>query len=466
MQEAKNNILFPIETINREVDFRLILAVMCLKPGRRVYIGEMNRINRLIPQLKGGVYVGKHIFYRPPQAPDVLRFYDALKRNAFSLVYLQEEGAIYPGREPEWERSLDWITEHSLAFCGPDDLICNWGQFQSDYYARKLPRLSGCMRTTGHPRFDLYKPKYRSYYSSEIKDIQERFGQYVLINTNLTLANNSLGHHRTFSNAYGYKADVWESRRVMVRSWAHSVRVMAGMVSLVHRLAHEYPEVSFILRPHPSEDLDYYRIVFNGIKNIHVIHEGPVGPWIMGAGALIHDGCTTAVEAHIAEIPIINYKSVEEPEFDLVIPNEFGLRCTEETEVIRALSAVKSRQFPDDRSEASDRAQKMLLNFEAESLPRLLSVIEEALAVVGVPRQRDSNFDILRREFMGYLREAPRELLRPLSSKRRAHAAMKQKFYGFDSATITRKLESAQQLVGNKVKVQLLSKKMLVLEAS
>ena len=35
--------------------------------------------------------------------------------------------------------------------------------------------------------------------------------------------------------------------------------------------------------------------------------EGEVVPWILGVKCLIHDHCTTSIEAHMMNVPIINY---------------------------------------------------------------------------------------------------------------------------------------------------------------
>ena len=72
------------------------------------------------------------------------------------------------------------------------------------------------------------------------------------------------------------------------------------MVTLTHNLANKFPELNFIYRPHPSEDHDYYKVIFKGVKNINVEHDGNVIPWILACKLLLHDGCTTAIEATLA----------------------------------------------------------------------------------------------------------------------------------------------------------------------
>jgi hypothetical protein len=41
---------------------------------------------------------------------------------------------------------------------------------------------------------------------------------------------------------------------------------------------------------------------------VHVTNAGNVVPWLMAARALIHNGCTTGVEAHVMGVPAISFR--------------------------------------------------------------------------------------------------------------------------------------------------------------
>ncbi|MGH8453543.1 MAG: surface carbohydrate biosynthesis protein, partial [Nevskiales bacterium] len=315
MPEPKHNILFPIETINRELDFRLFLAAMFVNPSRRIYIGNMHRINRMIAGLEGGLYLGKHIFYRQP---DVLRYYQRLKDNGFAYVYLQEEGAIFPGGEVQWRQELDRQAGIDFVWLRPEDWLCHWGNFQDDYYREKWPALADKMRATGHPRFDVYKSRYRDYYRAEAEQLRKRYGRFLLVNTNQSRGNNSRGIPGAFQSSLGYLSDDASKHMRSVRLWAKSMTVIAGMVALIHRLHIEYPQLPIVVRPHPSESIAFYQQAFHGIDNIHVVYEGPVGPWIIASEALLHDGCTTALEAYFSGKTVINIRATDDPEYDQV----------------------------------------------------------------------------------------------------------------------------------------------------
>jgi hypothetical protein len=46
--QNKVNLLFPIEIMNRELDFRLFLAAYCARPNNRIFIGQTDAIYRVI----------------------------------------------------------------------------------------------------------------------------------------------------------------------------------------------------------------------------------------------------------------------------------------------------------------------------------------------------------------------------------------------------------------------------------
>lgn len=68
------------------------------------------------------------------------------------------------------------------------------------------------------------------------------------------------------------------------------------MIDLSIRLAKNGQKV--IVRPHPSENIEIWKkYTKNYSKKIKIIRSGNVLSWILAAKLLIHNGCTTAIEA-------------------------------------------------------------------------------------------------------------------------------------------------------------------------
>ena len=91
------NILLPIETINREIDYKLVLAGYLSGQGHQIYIGQNDALMSLVPHMKnGGLYIGKSIFFLNAKQETGKRFH-LLKKHNFDIVYLHEEGGVFEG---------------------------------------------------------------------------------------------------------------------------------------------------------------------------------------------------------------------------------------------------------------------------------------------------------------------------------------------------------------------------------
>ena len=58
-----------------------------------------------------------------------------------------------------------------------------------------------------------------------------------------------------------------------------------------------------VLRPHPAEDPKVWQTYLQNIPNVHVIREGSISAWVKNAFVIMHNGCTTAIEATISKKP-------------------------------------------------------------------------------------------------------------------------------------------------------------------
>lgn len=462
---APKHLLFPVETINRELDYRLALAVQAARPDNRIYIGLHETLMRLVRNLKGGVYLGKAPIR--PHFPDALDDYHLLKERGFVFVHFDTEGAVYPGREPRWRQILRERLDPRHLSAG--DFVCTWGDFQRDVYRDLDPACRENIRTTGHPRFDLYDKRWRSYYRPDARRLQARFGDFILINTNLARANNHLGDDFVFSNYNGFRPEQLDSRIHAVHEWAFKNKQLSHFVRLVHRLHVVFPDIPVVLRPHPSEDPEFYRLVFRGLPSVHVLHEGPVAPWLLACRCMIHDGCTTGLEAYLGDARIINFRPVDNPTQELFLPNQFGVRCDSEDEVVESLVELMCcddrRTCFDDPPLIDHRARRLLSNLSGDSFPSMLSVLSEAQAGVD-DTEAPIDLSLQAREAFFETVEHFKNILRPLSPRhRRAAAYARSKFPGLQSDHVSTRIERLEKLTGRSVRHRILSRGLMVIDA-
>ncbi len=454
------NLLFPVETINRELDFRLFLAVMCATPRNQIFIGQHDAVFGLSRFTEGGVYVGKHIF-RDRFPIETGARYREIKGRGYSLVHLDEEGAIYYGGPREWEAALNARVDTSLM--DEEDYVCTWGDFQLQHFKRKKPKNLENIRNTGHPRFDLFKPLYRSFFQGELRKLAG-YGRFVLINTKLAPVNPGLGREDAFAHYRGYDRSNPTVRIGFIEAYAHYTKILVNFVSLINRMSIDFPDFNFVIRPHPSEDLQYYRTIFQGIGNVHVVHRGSIPAWLFACEVMVHDGCTTGVEAHLAGNNIINFKSLENERYDSLLPNAFGTKCANQEEVFAALRRLRDgEKLP--TSIPTDTARSLISNLDQPSFPRLLSVIDESQERT-LTRQR-GRLGFRRNEFKLYAlgqraEKIGRAAVRALFPKKmRRHRAYSSMFYGLNRDDLDTKLTEVSRIVKRRVEWELLSPDLL-----
>jgi hypothetical protein len=139
-----------------------------------------------------------------------------------------------------------------------------------------------------------------------------------------TLGDAGVGTSRAFAQGYA----------------AHKGALFDAFQAVVSTLGAAFPDRSFVLRPHPSENRSPWHAAAANIDNVHVVHEGNVIPWLLGSDALIHNGCTTAVEAAILGVPAIAYRPVESAPYDFDLPNSLSEQARSEAELCDAIGSL------------------------------------------------------------------------------------------------------------------------------
>ena len=318
---------FPIESSVRELDYKIIIAENLVKRGHTVIVGEFTFINRILPFTQHVVYFGKQIFTQI--FPTSLLHYTELKKRGGTLVHLDEEGAVYQGQNQESYASM-LLSRLDVKILRFDDVVITWGQYQSEFYkkqgtkARVLP--------LGHPKFDRNEDSFKE----GVKSMQVQ-QPYVLINSNLTLANNGLGVKDTFSGHLFSARKKRMNDQTFFKHWAKASHQLTDFIELAIALISEIKGVTVVYRPHPSEDMEFYENIFASYENVIVNRSGNVTNWIKNASFVIHYGCTTALESIKFNIPTISYsrESYFLPETEYRLPKMGStFICNSQSEVI------------------------------------------------------------------------------------------------------------------------------------
>jgi hypothetical protein len=120
------------------------------------------------------------------------------------------------------------------------------------------------------------------------------------------------------------------SREYAEGLWNHKQAVFKDFQQLIPKLDKAFPELNIVIRPHPTERHDAYNEIAARCSRVHVTNQGNVVPWILATRAVLHNGCTTGIEAFVMGVPAISYRASISEEYDsgfYRLPNAVSHQC-------------------------------------------------------------------------------------------------------------------------------------------
>ena len=446
LQKGKKILLFPVETVVRELDFRLILAVLCARPGWQILVGEHEHLFRLSLRLRNIVQVLKNV--TGGKRPWKYRRYKELGHR---IIQLDEEGGLFEGDKDVWRRQLSNRLDVTQLMA--DDYVCTWGRFQADHYRSLQPACADHIIATGHPRLELGGPRFRELFKQEADALRAKHGPFILINTNL-LSNNARGKDVLLR---WHKVDPHNSglRSRLIEQIAFETLREGHFIHLINHLSNAFPGHRIVLRPHPSEDIRTYQSLFAYIPRTEVTREGSLHAWLLACEVLVHGGCTTGIEAYLCGTPIVNFRPVEDARFEIALPNLIGASCGNVDEVATAIRTIMETGVSPDLDAADmNELQESLINFRADTDAfELLSVVisrcQDEAPQTAYVAGRPLLFRRRLRDWLGRLTRPSRHLRRIFHSKDRGM----EKFPPLDRAEIKRKFDVIRGITGKPVKL-------------
>ena len=304
-------LILPCETRVREFDAKLLLGLVAAGRGICTIVGAKKTIDLSLSRYPAGVYIGKSVTARS-------RHNLALARSCGHRVALwDEEGLVWASREVYWRTKVDGPTLNE------PELLIAWGEDNADAWREHPEHAGGPIAVCGNPRADLLKKPLQALFEDEVARIRSQYGRFVLINTNFSRVN----HVQPRQNRH--LKWLREQRPDDPRGGfaAHKYELFKAFTEAIPALARTLPEVQFVVRPHPSERRETWEDLLNGLDNVRIDSRGNVVAWLLASDGLIHNGCTTAVEAFQVARPALAYRPVRSQRFDHPLPNDISLSC-------------------------------------------------------------------------------------------------------------------------------------------
>ncbi len=319
MFQASDKILYlPVETAARELDAKLLLALHALRQGFEVVIGSHTRLNALIHRMPRGLYL-LHTFNRPRR-----RIARIVTAAGHRIAAWDEEGLVWLSEEVYAKRRVDHEVLRHVS------RIYAWGEQHAEALRRAGVRSD--IRILGNPRADLLRPALRGLHAEAARRLKERHGDFILINSNFGWLNYALmppgkgdpeARLRALAERSGHPLDYLRYRQA----------IFDAFLELLPVLSREFPERRIIVRPHPSESPEAWKTVADGLPNVQVVYDSDLVAWLMAAGAMIHNGCTTAVEYALLDRVPLSFEPLRDERYDSPQPRQVSVVAENPQEV-------------------------------------------------------------------------------------------------------------------------------------
>jgi hypothetical protein len=102
--------------------------------------------------------------------------------------------------------------------------------------------------------------------------------------------------------------------------------MIGQFVFMIRDLANSYPDYNILVRPHPVESIEGWEKLIGDVPGVIINRNGTISRWIRHAKVIIHNGCTSALEAAIGDENRIAYRPIPH-EIERDIPNRVSINA-------------------------------------------------------------------------------------------------------------------------------------------
>jgi surface carbohydrate biosynthesis protein len=377
---TKLQILIPVENQVREFDAKLLLAFIAAKRGFASVIGSRREMEFRIASFPRSLYLSKSMTIR-----SALLFKVAHKVG-HHIVAWDEEALVHLPPETYFS---DRLSPAAIRYVSH---LLAWGQGNANLW-RQYPNLPKRIpiHLTGNPRVDMLRHEMRPFFAEDVEKIRNSYDNFILVNTNFNHVNAFSPEMNLFKpvRKLGETPKFGRGARGMSREFAEGLRdhkqaVFQNFQQLIPALERSFPDYTIIVRPHPTENQKIYRDIAAQCKRVQVTNEGNVVPWILASEAVIHNGCTTGLEAYVMGVPAISYRKTVNDVYDLGfyrLPNLLSHQCFHFEELHTTLGNILAGKLgPADGDERQELIKHHMVALEGPlACERIVDTCEQIL---------------------------------------------------------------------------------------
>lgn len=412
MPSIQTALLIPVENQVRELDAKLLLACVAASRGLPSIIGPKREIEFRIASFPRSIFLSKSLRIGNR------KFFPTARKLGHEIVAWDEEALVHLPAEIYFSRRLSQKGMVNVAH------LFAWGENNAALW-RQYPELPAGIpiHVTGNPRNDLLRTEMCAFYEDERKHIRENYRDFILINTNFNHVNAYHPDQNLFqpTTATGTAPAFGQAARGMPRKYAeglhtHKQALFEDFINMIPVIESAFPDFAIVVRPHPTENQAVYRQLASRCQRVHVTNKGNVVPWLMAARALIHNGCTTGVEAYVMGVPAVSFRSTIDDIYDngfYQLPNRLSHQCFD----LESLQTTLHRIFEGHTGAPGGGERRVLVGQHLAGLegPLACEKIVDVLYKVAVNLERRAKPPV-RNRLEGWFRTTKRRMRQRIKS--------------------------------------------------
>ena len=322
----------PLEVYTREIKSHLLLATIAVSRGYEVLIASPSDLwmyKRLNLLSKGSCLI------KNMNIPSNSEYqYNIFLQDGFDLYCQEQEPSTIHSSFEDFAKTMKINSNQPLPFKA---VFC-WGERDTKGYKNIFSSKSSIFYNTGSPRSDLWTNKYLPLRES---NYIKNFTPYILFVLNFGILMGEKHwtlHVKNLFQLELIKKD--EDLLNFINNFKEENSIGYETILAIKNISIKFPNLNIVLRPHPSSNVEYWKTLFFNNKNIIISsNEDSLSSWISNSLLVVHNGCTSAIETIIQNIPLISHGS-NRAFSKANIPNSLGKRTKTLTELEIAIDGI------------------------------------------------------------------------------------------------------------------------------
>jgi surface carbohydrate biosynthesis protein len=341
----KKIIFITIESVKRELDSKILLALKAIKKNYKVVIGQKGHLRGMVRHVNPGIMILKSF------GPKNTFHIDFIKKNNWKIVSSDEELIT----AVDYETKINWrMNNENLRKL---DIYLAVGE-GSDYpiikkkFSSTLKEIFVC----GNLRLELLKKKYREMLDRDSILIKKRFGKFILLLTNFGRINKVVPDYAIdfgLGRIINDNVDI-EGKEIFLETQQSEMQreTLYEIIKFIDKFEKNFPEDRIVISPHPNEKIDFWKNYINARRFNNVVINDDVHssifPMLNCCDILISNNSTSLLEAYFLGKKAINLLGKKEriSEIDILKKISKTVRSSEElNEAIKYLKKNDKTEF-------------------------------------------------------------------------------------------------------------------------